>query len=140
MTCLTTGVERFNLCVTKKAATVATTSSANTAIATVAVCGRSAVRIAYQRQRRVGYGEVGEALRPPCREGPPDRPAVTDDERRQRAPRHVGEPGLDARRVFLQRLAPGEAEVGLYREGARPGVRVLGLDVGDQAALPLAAP
>src|SRR4051794_12011267 len=133
MTCLTTGDERFRRWVTKKAATVATTSSTNTI---VEVCARSAVRIGHRCERGVRDREVGERLGAACGEGAPDRAAVADHERRQRTARDVGEPRLHACGVLLERLAAGEAEVGLDGERTVPASGILRLDVGDQPALP----
>src|SRR3954468_8829940 len=114
-----------------------------TPVASRALDSRSAV-ITDLHKHSVGERAFGvELVRPPCRQRAADRAAVADDERRQRAVRDVGEGGLDALCVFLARLAAGEAEAvraGFDRERAGPGVRVLALDVGDQAPLPFASP
>src|SRR4051812_27763513 len=128
---------------TKKAPTVASTRTTNTAVASLELDTRSAA-IADLHEHAVGERPLGvELVGPAGRERAADRAAVADDERGQRALRNVGEGGLDARGVLLERLAAGEAEaaaVAFDRERAGPRARVLAPDVGDQAALPLAAP
>src|SRR4051812_1908126 len=128
---------------TKKAPTVASTRMTNTAVAARVLSARSAV-IADLHEHAVRERPLGvELVWPPSRQSAPDRAAVADDERGQRPFRDVSEGGFDAGGVLLERPPAGEAEataVLLDRERPRPGARVLALDVGDQAALPLAAP
>src|SRR4051812_15563378 len=129
---------------TKNAPTVASTRTTNTAVASRGLDTRSAL-ITDLHQDAVAKRLLGvELVRPAGGEGAADRAAVADDERGQRPPRHVGESGLDPCGVLLERLAAGEAEARrlgrVDRERPAPRIRVLGLDVDDQAALPLAAP
>src|SRR4051812_20117610 len=126
---------------TKNAPTVASTSPTNTTVASLELDARSAV-ITDLHQDAVAERPLGvQLVRPAGGERAPHRAAVADDERGQGALRDVGEGGLDARGVLLERLAAGEAEAGdVERERPLPCIGVLGLDVGDQAALPLTAP
>src|SRR4051812_15648906 len=128
---------------TKNAPTVASTRTRNMPVASLELDTRSAV-ITDLHEHAVGEWLLGvQLLRPAGCERAADRAAVADDQRRKRSGCDVRECGLDARGVLLERLAAWEAEaaaVALDRERARPRARVLALDVGDQAALPLAAP
>src|SRR5690242_9366650 len=68
-----------------------------------------------------------------------DRPAVADDERGPRAGAHVVDRGERAGLVLGERLAAGEAEARAGAPPRRPAVRLLALDVLDEAPLPAAA-
>src|SRR3954468_2077101 len=125
---------------TKKAPTAAKTSTTKPAGASRELDMRSAV-IADLHKHAVRERELAQLMRAAARQRAADRAAVAHDERRRRALRHVGERSFHTRGVLLERLAAGEAEVDRVEcERAVPGVWILGLDVGDQASLPLAAP
>src|SRR3954454_17043103 len=128
---------------TKNAPTVASTRTTNMPVASLELDTRSAA-ITDLHEHAVGEWPLGvQFLRSAGCERTADRAAVADDERREWTGCDIRQCSLDARGVLLERLAAGEAEaaaVALDGERARPRTRVLALDVGDQAALPLAAP